>query len=232
MAATLEARIEGEARFAADVSHEMRSPLAALAAALDVIDRRRDQLPPQVSEAFAVLTGKVRMFQQTVLDLLEISRMNAESASPSQDSIDLQQFLGRLLTVHGADDAVIDIDHRAPTHIQGDRRRLDQAIGNIMDNAKRYAGGVKHVSVAAPMEGTLQIALEDRGPGVPAGEREAIFGRFARGEVGVNAGTMSGTGLGLALVAEHLRLHHGRAWVEAAPGGGARFVVELPVGAG
>ena len=74
----------------------------------------------------------------------------------------------------------------------------------------------------------MSIALDDRGPGVPVDERAAIFGRFARGEAGLRAGTTTGTGLGLALVAEHVQLHGGTVRVDAAPGGGARFVVELP----
>ncbi len=71
MAAALESRIERETRFAADVSHELRSPLAAVSAAVEIIQRRRDQLPPQVTEAFAVLSAKVSLFQRMVLDLLE-----------------------------------------------------------------------------------------------------------------------------------------------------------------
>ncbi len=229
MAAALEARIERETRFAADVSHELRSPLAAVAAALEIIDRRREQLPPQVTEAFAVLAGKVSTFQQMVLDLLEISRMDAGTASMSTDSIDLRHLLERVLARHGAQGAVLDIDELTPSHIHGDRRRLAQALGNIVDNAARYAGGITRVVVQPANAGTVRIAFEDKGPGVSPEEREAVFGRFARGEAGMRSGTASGTGLGLALVAEHVRLHHGRVWVEDASDGGARFVVELPV---
>jgi two-component system, OmpR family, sensor histidine kinase MtrB len=80
----------------------------------------------------------------------------------------------------------------------------------------------------AASDGGVRIVLDDDGPGVPPEERDTVFRRFARGSAGVEAGTGTGTGLGLALVEEHLRLHGGRAWVEEAPGGGARFVLELP----
>ena len=73
----------------------------------------------------------------------------------------------------------------------------------------------------------VRIAVEDDGPGVPEHERRHVFGRFARGEMARN-GPTGGTGLGLALVAEHARLHDGRVWVDEARGGGARFVIELP----
>ncbi len=229
MAAALQARIEREARFAADVSHEMRSPLAALSAALEIVERRREQLPPQVAEAFTVMAVKVRSFQQMVLELLEISRMDAGSVALAPDLIDLRDFLSRLLARHGAGDATIEFAPDAPLRISADRRRLAQAIGNILENAARYAGGITGVCVAAPDAKTVRVALDDSGPGVPAEEREAIFGRFARGEVGTRVDSVGGTGLGLALVSEHLHLHNGRAWVEDAPGGGARFVIELPV---
>ena len=85
------------------------------------------------------------------------------------------------------------------------------------------------VTVTRGGPGRVRIALDDEGEGVPHNERLAIFGRFARGEAGLRAGGSSGTGLGLSLVAEHLRLHGGSVWVEESPLGGARFVIEIPV---
>lgn len=230
MAAALESRIERETRFAADVSHELRSPLAAVAAAVEIIQRRRDQLPPQVTEAFAVLSAKVSLFQRMVLDLLEISRLDGGTAVVSDDLIDLRHLLDRMVDLHGANGAPIDIDASAPAHIRGDRRRLAQAVANIFDNASRYAGGVTRVGVTVPRPGWIRIEVEDRGAGISEEERDAIFGRFARGVAGVEAGSSSGSGLGLALTAEHVRLHGGRVWVEEAPDGGARFVVDIPAG--
>lgn len=230
MAAALESRVEREARFAADVSHELRSPLTAVTSAIEIIERRRDQLPPQVIEAFTVLSSKVDLFRQMVLDLLEISRIDSGTAENAHDLIDVQHLLGRVLDLHGAGDVGVEFLSGAPTSIRGDRRRLAQALGNIASNAKLYAGGLTHVSVASPRPGWISIILDDSGPGVAPEEREAIFGRFARGNAGVAAGTSSGSGLGLALTGEHIRLHGGRLWVDEAPTGGARFVVELPVG--
>jgi signal transduction histidine kinase len=230
MAGALEDRIEREARFAADVSHELRSPLTAVAAALEIIDRRRDQLPPETIEAFTILASKVETFERMVLDLLEISRMDAGTASVANDLIDLRHFVPRVAARHGAESATITFDSSAPTHVTGDRRRLAQAIGNILENAKRYAGGTTEVTVSGPRPGIARFVLDDRGPGVAAEERGSVFGRFARGTAGREAGSGTGTGLGLSLVAEHLRLHDGQVWVEDNPGGGARFVVEIPTG--
>jgi signal transduction histidine kinase len=231
MAVALEARIDREARFAADVSHELRSPLTAVAAAVEIIDRRRDQLPPQVMEAFTVLREKIETFQQMVLDLLEISRMDAGTAVLADDVIDLEHLITRLLSRHGAGGLPVTFDADAPRVVTGDRRRLAQAIGNIVDNAASYAGGATRVIVREGGPGRVRVIVDDEGPGVAEAERAAIFGRFARGKVGVQSGAASGTGLGLSLVDEHVRLHGGRVWVEENDAGGARFVIELPVGA-
>lgn len=231
MAAALEARIEREVRFAADVSHELRSPLAAVAAAVEIMQRRRDQLPPQVTEAFTVLSAKVELFQRMVLDLLEISRVDGGTAVVSDDLIDVHHFLDRMVDLHAANGTPIDIEPDVPSHLRGDRRRLAQAVANILDNANRYAGGVTRVGAKVPAPGWVRFEFDDQGRGISEEERDAIFGRFARGVAGTEAGSSSGSGLGLALTAEHVRLHGGRTWVEEAPGGGARFVVDIPVGA-
>ena len=230
MAAALETRIERETRFAADVSHELRSPLAAVSAAVEIIQRRRDQLPPQVTEAFAVLSAKVSLFRRMVLDLLEISRLDGGTAVVSDDLIDLRHLLDRLVDQHATPGTPIDVGADTPTHIRGDRRRLAQAFANIFDNANRYAGGVTRVRVTVPSQGWVRLEIDDHGPGISEEERDAVFGRFARGAAGVEAGSDSGTGLGLALTAEHVRLHGGRVWVEDAPDGGARFVIDIPTG--
>ncbi len=231
MASSLDQRIQREARFAADVSHEVRAPLAALGAAVEVIDRRRDQLPDQVLAAFEILADKVEGFQQMVLDLLEISRMDSGTVALDLDRVDLEPFLARLVESHGQPGVPIEVPAGVPKHVMADRRRLGQAVGNIIDNAGRYAGGIRSITLDGSTPGCVRILLDDQGPGVPPDERDAIFGRFARGDVGLRTGPSSGSGLGLALVAEHLRLHGGRVWVEDADCGGARFVVELPLAA-
>jgi two-component system sensor histidine kinase MtrB len=229
MAAALQARVERDARFAADLGHELRSPLAAVQAAVDVVERRRDQLSPEVLGAFRVLAGKIKTFQQMVLDLLEISRIDSGTAEVAVVPIKLIPFLRDQLALHNGDsDVPIRIGEGVPAEIKGDRRRLAQVFANVMDNARRYAGGIAAVSVDTAGEGAVRIALDDAGPGVAPEEREAIFRRFTRGNSGIEAGSTSGSGLGLALVAEHLRLHRGQIWVEDAPTGGARFLIEIP----
>ncbi|MDQ6726821.1 MAG: sensor histidine kinase [Actinomycetota bacterium] len=101
-------------------------------------------------------------------------------------------------------------------------------MANLVDNARLHGGGVRRVGVEQS-SGWARIVVEDSGPGVAAGDRERIFERFARGGAAGRRSESDGTGLGLSLVREHVRLHQGRVWVEDADAGGARFVVELPV---
>jgi signal transduction histidine kinase len=114
--------------------------------------------------------------------------------------------------------------------INADKRRLARVIANLLDNATRYGGGPTLIAVEGD-DTHLRISVEDSGPGVPEVERTAIFERFSRGSAGGRRGGDSGTGLGLSLVIEDVRLHGGRVWVEDRPDGlsGARFVFELPL---
>jgi signal transduction histidine kinase len=101
-----------------------------------------------------------------------------------------------------------------------------------MENAAAYGGGATGVEVERS-NGKVRVVVEDAGGGVPPLERTKVFERFFRGSASGRRGTGGGSGLGLALVAEHVRLHGGDVWVEDGPDGvGARFVVELPAAPG
>ena len=111
-----------------------------------------------------------------------------------------------------------------------DKRRFERILANLLDNARIHGDGADRISIenhvdASGVHGVI-VAVEDSGPGVAQSERSRIFERFARGSAGRSRA--GGTGLGLALVAEHVRAHGGRTWVEDAPSGGARFVVFFP----
>ena len=108
-----------------------------------------------------------------------------------------------------------------------DRRRLDQVLANLCQNATVYAGGVVRLGVRR-RDGHAVVEVDDDGPGMPPEFRDQVFERFARGPHRVSNADSGGTGLGLALVSQHVHGHGGRVWVEDRPGGGARFVVELP----
>ncbi|MEV6717374.1 HAMP domain-containing sensor histidine kinase [Lentzea sp. NPDC051208] len=223
----LERRALRDARFAGDVSHELRSPLTTMLNAAEVLRRRREEIPGTAGRATDLLTSEVDRFARMVVDLLEISRLDQQEDDRALEPVDLGGLVRNVLATRS--DAVVpevEVDSTAPLVI-ADRRRLDRVVNNLLDNAERHAGGAVRVAVLRN-DRKVRLEIDDSGPGVPAELRERIFERFARGAQAGSRGADSGSGLGLALVAEHVRRHDGRAWVQDRPGGGARFVVEIP----
>jgi signal transduction histidine kinase len=226
MAGALEDRVQREVRFTSDVSHELRSPLAAMRAAVEILDRRRDRIPEDALATVEMLSARVGSFEELVLDLLEISRLDAHAVSLDLEELDAARFLDAVLAASGADS--VDVVVRPPgARFRADRRRLAQAISNIAQNAGRYAGGVTAASIEVGADGTA-IHLDDSGPGIAPDERRAVLQRFVRGRAGRRAGTTSGTGLGLALASSHVELHGGTIVITDSPTGGARFTIWLP----
>ncbi len=264
MAANLQDRIEREARFTSDVSHELRSPLTTLTATVGVLDGHRGELTPRARSALDLLDGDLHRFTRMVDDLLEISRFDAGSAELSLDEVDP----GELVRQAVVSSAPVGADGRrsavafpvvvAPgvegVRLRVDKRRFERVMTNLVENANLYAGGVSRVVVeltppaaggpgddahpaagAAPPDGaptSIRVVVEDRGPGIPRQERDHLFERFYRGSRSGQRASSDGTGLGLSLVAEHVHLHGGAVSIEDAPGGGSRFIVELPLASG
>ena len=229
MADRLQQRIERDARFASDVSHELRSPLQTLANSLSVIEARRDELPERSRQALELVSAEVRRFQRMVGELLEISRFDAGSADFEASRVAVGELVRRAVAAAGGAAVPVVVDPAAEQQaVVVDKRRIERVLTNLLENADHYAGGATRVLVDG-RDNAVRIAVEDAGPGIPPGERERVFERFARGSIAAGRrGAGQGTGLGLALVVEHLKLHGGTAWIEDAPSGGARFVVQLP----
>jgi two-component system, OmpR family, sensor histidine kinase MtrB len=221
-------RIDRDARFVSDVSHELRSPLTAVAAAAEVLRGRRDEIPERSRVALDLLTAEIDRLRLIVEDLLELSRADAGvdelELEPVEFGEQIRQTLGR-----GDEVARVEVDPGlAGTPVLVDKRRLDRVLLNLFENARAHGGGVTAVAVRRS-DGVVRIVVDDSGPGVAEPERSRIFERFARGAASGQRRAGSGSGLGLALVAEHVRVQGGRVWVEDPPDRqGARFVVELP----
>jgi len=192
--------------------------------AVEVLARRRDDLPPTSRRAVDLLSDEVHRFSHLVVDLLEISRTD-EAAQVQSEPVDLGVLITAVIGAHPGAPAP-DIGP-GPLIVMGDRRRLARTVANLLDNAEKYGNGAVRLA-AFRHGGVVRIEVDDAGPGVPADLRDRVFERFTRGRYAGQREDDAGTGLGLALVARHVRLHGGRAWVQDRPGGGARFVVELP----
>ena len=224
MADAVQTRIEREARFASDVSHELRSPITALTAAVEVLDGRRSDLPERTQQALDVVVSQVRRFDSMVMDLLELSRIDAGSTELHREDVDPRDLIPRIAQRYGFGDVPIEFDRKVPALVKLDKLRFERILANLLDNAREHGGGPVRVSMEMRGRHAFVLAVDDAGPGVARGERSRIFERFARGSA---ARHRVGTGLGLSLVAEHAQAHGGEAWVEDRPGGGARFLASI-----
>ena len=234
MARALEERIARDARFASEVSHELRSPLMTLTASVEVLYNIADELGERGRTALDLLSDDISRFRRLVEDLLEINRYDVGTADLRAEEVHIVEFVQHAIFQFGLDSTAIVDFEAAPgmedTVLMADKRRLARVVSNLVENASKYGDGEVRVSVER-LDGLVHLGVEDNGPGVIPGERKLIFDRFHRGRAGGRRGRDSGSGLGLSLVAEHVGLHGGRVWVEDRPDStpGARFVVELPV---
>jgi signal transduction histidine kinase len=230
MAIALEERIQRDARFASNVSHELRSPLMTLAASIEVMENQRDDMPDRAKSALDLMVADIERFQQLVEDLLEISRFDAGVMHLDLEEVRVDELIIQAVTNSTDVDVPVDIDSDlAGVVVKADKRRLSRVIANLLDNAAKYGEGATRAELRKRGDAVL-IAVEDDGPGVPPEDRDAIFFRFNRGSSAGHRRGIDGVGLGLSLVAEHIRLHGGSVWVEERADGqsGARFVIELP----
>ncbi|HEV7208168.1 MAG TPA: HAMP domain-containing sensor histidine kinase, partial [Mycobacteriales bacterium] len=216
-------RIQRDQRFAADVSHELRSPLQTLTAASSVLQNRRGELDARTGAAAGMVAEEVARFTTLVKDLLELAREETPVVSAPTD---VEGLLLRLCLRKGLPRQALDVESGLPAWPL-DPRRVERILDNLVDNAVQHGGGLVRLG-ARTSEGLLLLEVDDAGPGVPEEERSLVFDRFGRGRGARTRATSDGTGLGLSLVARHAAAHHGRVSVLDRPGGGARFLIELP----
>jgi signal transduction histidine kinase len=220
-------RVAADARFAADVSHELRTPLTTMLNSAELLVRRRDELPERLREPLDLLVSDLDRFRVLVIDLIEISRDYTFGAH------DTEQVWIADLAVRAADAAagrhVTVVEPGAErVRVDADKRRLERVVTNLVQNAERHGRGCVEVRVAQD-NGRVVLTVDDAGPGIRPLDRERVFERFARRDTADGA---RGVGLGLAIVRQHVLWHGGSIRVDERPGGGARFVVELPLRGG
>lgn len=223
MVDTLRQRIERDSRFAADVSHELRSPLTTLVAAVSVMQGRRPELPERSQAALDLVSAELDRFESLLESLLTLARTEDGLNADHLNEVSIAAIAARALDRAGVGPEVLS--PADPGMVLGDRELLERALFNLIENAQRHGQGVSAVRVER-LQGDVAVTVDDEGPGVPAAERERIFERFATNRAA--RGSSSGTGLGLALVAQTVGAHGGTVWCTEHAGRGARFVIRLP----
>jgi two-component system sensor histidine kinase MtrB len=233
MVSQLVERLERDARFASDVSHELRSPLTTLATTASVLQQHRDELSSAGQESLNLLLADLAIFQNLVEDLLEMARSDAGAVPLTIETVKsvelVRQSVRSAARRHGLDEPPVEVSEATGDPlVQVDRRRFERVITNLIDNAHRYANGAVAVRLTIE-EGQLAVNIDDNGAGVPPEEREQVFERFFRGRAAHDRGIARGTGLGLALSRDHVLAIGGMLRVMQSPEGGARFQILMPI---
>ena len=228
-------RLERDARFAGDVSHELRSPLTTLAMTTELLAAHRDELSPEAREALDLLSGDVHTFQSLVEDLLEMARADAGSDGLVIESLGVHELVHQCVLAatrrHQLPSTTVIVTPSAlETKVDVDRRRFERVITNLLENGYRYGGGTVIIHVDQVGDDVI-IDVDDDGPGIRESDRERVFERFYRGASAGARGDQRGTGLGLALVAEHIGRFGGTVEILDAALGGCRVRLTLPVAA-
>lgn len=228
MLARLEEGTERQRQFVADASHELRSPLAALLAEVEVA-RAHPGTADWTAVADAVEEEGDRL-SRIIDDLLLLARSDEGHLAAGHDPVDLDELvLADAARLRARGRVAVDLGGVGAGRVAGDPEQLRRVVRNLADNAERHAAGVVRFSVGEHA-GRVELVVADDGPGIPPDQRQHVFERFARLDTARNRAT-GGTGLGLAIVGEVVAVHGGTVEVADSPVG-ARMVVRLPPYAG
>jgi len=219
------------ADFVSLVSHELRSPMAAVIGSARTLQARWRELRPDQREAFlAVIGDETARLAELIGDVLDTSRVEAGTFGYSFSDVDLAAVLrDAVSTVELGQDEVrlaTDIPLSLP-RVRGDAERLRQLVDNLLSNALKYSAAGAEVLVAAKARnGSVQVRVSDRGPGIALDQQRLIFEKFGRAS---GKETRPGTGLGLFLSRSFAEAHGGTLEVDSRPGQGATFTLTLPL---
>ena len=240
MARQVEATLQSQRDFVANVSHDLKTPLTSIQgfsqALLD--GTARDEAARE--RAATVIHEEAGRMQRLVNDLLDLARLEAGQVALAHEPVDLggvlQACADRIAPQSVETGIAVEVDLAGPLPpVVGDEDRLGQVFGNLVDNALKHARGgreaVRVVLRAEQRDGWVVCSVTDNGPGIPADDLPRIFERFYQVDKS-RVRRSEGSGLGLAITQEIVRAHGGRIQAESVEGLGTRFTVELPVLAG
>jgi signal transduction histidine kinase len=219
------------ADFVSLVSHELRSPMAAVIGSARTLQHRWRELKPEQRDAFlAVIGDETTRLSSLVGDVLDTSRIEAGTFGYSFSDVDLAEILRDSVSAAEIGQDEVRLATALPAslpRVRGDAERLRQLVDNLISNAIKYSDSGGEVLVEARTEdGHVTVCVRDRGPGIQAEHHDHIFEKFGRA-----AGSAKpGTGLGLFLARSFAEAHGGSLVVDSLPGEGATFTLSLPVG--
>ena len=248
-------RIEASEKFAADVAHELKNPLTAASSTAQALEyaKTEDERAGLVTQ----IQGELKRLNRLITDVSSVSRMEAELARQTLEKVDMCQVLTTVMSIF-EDRASsqsckleLNIEKDVPQSafvVRGNEGRLAQVVTNLVDNALSFSPQGGHVKIKMLHHGdSIEISVEDEGPGIEEDKLETIFSRFYTYRPSETSSRGDNSGLGLSISREIVRAHGGEIWAEnrAAPvkgrsgkksrgkksrviSGGSRFVVRLP----
>ena len=218
----LDDSVHAQRQLVADASHELRTPVTSLRTNIEVLLSEGGELPAgDRMRLLEDVNAETEELTALITDVIELAR--GDEPLQGVDDVQLDDVVAEAVArarrrrPNTTFDAALE-----PTVVEGLSERLGRAVDNLLDNAAKHAPDGTVVDVLL-RDG--ELIVRDRGPGIPAAEREHVFDRFYRG---ANARGRPGSGLGLAIVRQVAETHGGSISVDAAPGGGALFSLRLP----
>ncbi len=221
--------------FVAGVTHELRTPLAQIRMFAELLSLGKLSSSEERERALHVIDEESRRLDHLIDNVLGFARMGSATRPSALRPLALDELLPevverfRPLARERRATITLDVEPGLRAHADGDA--VHRIVLNLLDNAVKYGPRGQRVEIAAHRHGRwARIVVDDQGPGIPDRDRRRIWEAYERLEVGIDRG-VAGSGIGLAVVRSIVEGHGGRAFVEDAPGGGARFVVLLPIAA-
>ena len=217
------------------LSHDLRTPLAALFGLSDMLITTLPTAPPETLQTAKAISTEARRMNAMVNNLLDMARLQSGAVRLNRQWQPIEEVVGAALQSVGAALAnhhvVTDLPHDLPL-VEIDAVLIERVFANLLENAGKYTPAGSTVTISARAEAPhLLVTVTDDGPGLPEGKEEALFEKFTRGE---KESAVSGVGLGLAICRAIVEAHEGRIWVDHAnaqrPNKGARFSFTLPLG--
>jgi two-component system, OmpR family, sensor histidine kinase KdpD len=217
----------------ASVSHDLRTPLTSIRAAVDnLLERSLNWDKEAIREFHLIISEEVNRLTRLVQNLLEMARIEAGALQPVKEWGTVSEIFSNVLDRCAADVSNhrvrIECEEDLPM-VRIDSRLVASVVANLVENASKYAPAQSTITLQGSIDGhTLTIGVRDQGPGIPANELSRVFDKFYRGESGP-VKRRDGTGMGLAIARGIIEAHGGKISAESTAGNGATFFISLPV---
>ena len=228
------AAMRARADFLTSVTHELKTPLSSIRLLSEMLAEGRVSGDAKQEEYYGLLAGESARLTALIENVLDLGRMERGERAYDLRPLVPDEVVGEAVRVFApvasrdAVDVAVDLAAEDAT-VSGDRGALVQALLNVLDNARKYAGQGERIEVATGVDGgSYWIRVRDYGPGIPEAARDAVFERFARGAAHQD-GSIAGVGLGLYLARVILRAHGGDVECASPDGGGAALVLRIPL---